>query len=380
VRRARALLYEKWQPRGEAPLITRAPGRLNLIGEHTDYNGGFVMPVAVDRAVIVAAIPREDQRIRVWSESLDSSAEYTIGTERSQPQSSWVKYLQGVSWVLGEQGLPLRGLDAVVFSDVPRGSGLSSSAALEVAWALALLTAAHQSLPPRDLALAAQRAENEFVGMRCGILDQFASVFGQAHAALLIDCESLEMEVVPMEGQPVSLVVCDTNKPRSLVDSEYNKRRASCEEAARVLGVPSLRHANQDLVMKARERLGEENFRRAWHVISENERVLETAAALRRGDLEAVGRMMSASHRSLRDNYEVSCAELEAMWTATQRAGCYGSRLVGAGFGGAVLALVAAPQVDSFIPRVAADYQQAAGRQPNIFAVQISEGARVLSS
>ena len=294
VRRARALLYEKWQPRGEPLVVTRGPGRLNLIGEHTDYNGGYVMPVAVDRAVVVAAAPREDQRIRAFSESLDSAAEYTLGGEADEHSNLWVKYLQGVSWVLADQGLPLRGLDAVVFSDVPRGAGLSSSAALEVAWALALLTASSQHLAPRDLALACQRAENEYVGMRCGILDQFASVFGRAHSALLVDCESLEMQVVPMKGHPVSLVVCDTNKPRALVDSEYNQRRASCEEAARLLGVPSLRHANQEMVMTARERLGEENFKRAWHVISENERVLETAAAFERGDLEAVGRMISA--------------------------------------------------------------------------------------
>lgn len=378
VRRARALLYEKWQPRGEPLVVTRGPGRLNLIGEHTDYNGGYVMPVAVDRAVVVAAAPREDQRIRAFSESLDSAAEYTLGGEADEHSNLWVKYLQGVSWVLADQGLPLRGLDAVVFSDVPRGAGLSSSAALEVAWALALLTASSQHLAPRDLALACQRAENEYVGMRCGILDQFASVFGRAHSALLVDCESLEMQVVPMKGHPVSLVVCDTNKPRALVDSEYNQRRASCEEAARLLGVPSLRHANQEMVMTARERLGEENFKRAWHVISENERVLETAAAFERGDLEAVGRMISASHRSLRDYYEVSCPELEAMWTATQRAGCYGSRLVGAGFGGAVLALVAEEEVRQFIPKVTAAYQEAAGRQPNLFAVQIANGAEVV--
>jgi galactokinase len=378
VRRARALLYEQWQPRGEPLIVTRGPGRLNLIGEHTDYNRGYVMPVALDRAVVIAATPRQDGRVRAWSASLDSAGEYALGREQEQPSAGWVKYLQGVSWVLADLGKTLRGLDAVIFSDVPRGAGLSSSAALEVAWALALLTAAREPLPPRDLALACQRAENEYVGMRCGILDQFACVFGRDQSALLIDCDSLEMEVVPLGGHPVSLVVCDTNKPRSLVDSEYNRRRASCEEAARVLGVPSLRQANQQMVMAAREALGEENFKRAWHVVTENERVLETAAALKRGDLEAVGRMVSASHRSLRDYYEVSCSELEAMWTATQRAGCYGSRLVGGGFGGAVLALVAEEEVRQFIAKVSRAYQEATQRQPNIFAVQVAGGAEVV--
>lgn len=378
VRRARALLYEKWQPRGEPLIVARGPGRLNLIGEHTDYNQGYVMPVAVDRAVIVAAAPREDCRVRVYSEGLDSAAEYTLGRESDEDRPGWVKYLQGVSWVLADLGKSLRGLDAVVYSDVPRGAGLSSSAALEVAWALALLTAAREHLPPRELALACQRAENEYVGMRCGILDQFASVFGRAQSALLLDCESLALETVPLKGHPLSLVVCDTNKPRSLVDSEYNRRRASCEKAAEILGVASLRHANQQTVMAAREALGEENFKRAWHVVTENERVLETAEAFKRGDLEAVGRLISASHRSLRDYYEVSCPELEAMWTATQRTGCYGSRLVGAGFGGAVLALVAEEEVRRFLPRVNAAYQEATGRQPNVFAVQIAGGAEVV--
>src|ERR1035437_1200476 len=168
VRRARALLYEKWQPRGEPLIVTRGPGRLNLIGEHTDYNQGYVMPVAVDRAVVVAAAPREDNRVRVWSQSLDSAAEYSLGREQEQRSSGWVKYLQGVSWVLADLGKRLCGLDAVIFSDVPRGAGLSSSAALEVAWALALLTATRDHLPPRELALACQRAENDYVEVRCG--------------------------------------------------------------------------------------------------------------------------------------------------------------------------------------------------------------------
>ncbi len=378
IRRARALLYERWQPRGDPLIVTRAPGRLNLIGEHTDYNRGYVMPVAVDRAVVIAAVPREDSRVRLYSQGLDSTAEYTLGREADDHKPGWIRYLEGVSWVLADLGKRLRGMDAVIFSDLPRGAGLSSSAALEVAWALALLTASSEPLSPRELALACQRAENEYVGMRCGILDQFACVFGREQSALLIDCDSLEIQTVPLQGHPLSLVVCDTNKPRSLVDSEYNRRRASCEAAARVLGVPSLRQATRETVIAAQERLSEEDFKRAWHVVTENERVLETAAALRRGDLEAVGRLVSASHRSLRDYYEVSCPELEAMWSATQRAGCYGSRLVGAGFGGAVLAMVAEEETRRFIPQVTQTYQQATGRQPTLFAVQIAAGAEVV--
>jgi galactokinase len=385
-RRARALLFEKWQPRlsggrttGETTVFTRAPGRLNLIGEHVDYNGGFVMPVAVDRAVYVAALPREDRLVRIWSDTTGEGAEFSLDRLREK-RPDWARYLQAVAWALDELGLPLRGMDAAIYSDVPAGAGLSSSAALEVAWALAMLQLAHRDLPPQQLALTCQRAENEYVGMRCGILDQFASVFGKAGTALLIDCESREMQTVPMRGRPLALVVCDTNQPRQLADSEYNKRRASCEAAAKILGVPSLRQATMETVTAARELLGEENFRRAWHVVTENERVLETARAFERGDLDRVGQLVSASHKSLRDFYEVSCPELEIMWAATQRIGCYGSRLVGAGFGGAVLALVAPEETGQFVRRVAEEYQAEAGKTPNVFPVQIADGAGVLET
>ena len=379
LRRARALLIERWHCHGRRVTVARAPGRLNLIGEHTDYNRGLVLPVAVDRAVFVAVAPREDRHVRVWSDTLQSAEEFDLDTVTEAPPEGWAKYLRGVAWVLQEQGLSLQGVDAALHSTVPRGAGLSSSAALEVAWALALLAAAGQHLPPRELALACQRAENEYVGMRCGILDQFASVFGRAQTALLIDCDTLEIQPVPLGGAPVSLVVCDTNKPRELVDSEYNLRRAQCEEGARLLGLPSLRPATKEQVMAAREQLGEVVFRRCWHVVTENERTLETAQALRRGDLESVGRMIAASHRSLRDYYEVSCPELEAMWQATQAAGCYGSRLVGAGFGGAVLALVPQQRTRQFVSRVAEAYQEDTGRKPNVFPVQVAEGAQVLA-
>jgi len=338
------------------------------------------MPVAINRAVIIAAAPREDQRIRAWSEAMCGSGEFVLGRERAEPEKGWVKYLQGVAWVLGETGLKLRGMDAAICSEVPRGVGLSSSAALEIAWALALLEVSRQHLPPKQLALACQRAENEYVGMRCGILDQFASVFGRPQTAILIDCDTLKVEEVPMPGEEISLVVCDTSKPRQLVDSEYNRRRAQCEEGARRLGLQSLREATPDLVMKARAELGDEVFKRCWHVVTENERVLEAAASLRRGDLAGCGRLMSASHRSARDYYEISCPELEAMWSATQKAGCYGSRVVGAGFGGAILALVPVEHTEAFITQVERDYREATGRQPNILAVQIANGAEVLTS
>lgn len=377
MRRARALLFEKWSPR-ETPLFTRAPGRLNLIGEHTDYNNGFVMPVAVDRAVYVAATPRPDRLVRVWSDAMNASAEFSLD-RLDQRRDDWAKYLQGVAWVLAKMGMPLGGLDAAIYADVPRGAGLSSSAALEVAWAMALLQPRGRSLPPRDLALACQRAENEYVGMRCGILDQFASVFGQEGAAILIDCESLDITSVPLPASGFSLVVCDTNKPRQLVDSEYNQRREACEQAAKVLGVSSLRQATKETVTAARESLGEERFRRAWHVVTENERVLEYAEALRAGNLPAAGQLLSASHKSLRDFYEVSCPELEVMWEATQRAGCYGSRLVGGGFGGAVMAMVPPSVTPRFVPEVAAAYEAQTKLKPNVFVVHVAAGAEVLN-
>jgi galactokinase len=376
MRRARALLFEKWSPR-ETPLFARAPGRLNLIGEHTDYNNGFVMPVALDRAVYVAATPRPDRLVRVWSDAMGAAAEFSLD-KLDQRRDDWAKYLQGVAWVLRDMGMPLQGLDAAIYADVPRGAGLSSSAALEVAWALALLEPTGRKLPQRALALACQRAENEYVGMRCGILDQFASVFGQEGAALLIDCQSLEVTPVPLPAKDFVLVVCDTNKPRQLVDSEYNQRREACEQAAEILGVASLREADKETVTAAREKLGEERFRRAWHVVTENERVLEYAEALRSGNLSAAGQLLSASHKSLRDFYEVSCPELEAMWEATQRAGCFGSRLVGGGFGGAVMAMVPPGATARFVPEVASAYQAATKLKPNVFVVQVAAGAEVL--
>jgi galactokinase len=377
IRRVQKLLVQQLRPTGEKLVLTRAPGRLNLIGEHTDYNDGFVMPVAVDCAVYAAAVAREDCQVRAFTDNLQQSASFGLDA-LDKKQRGWVSYLQGVAWVLQERGVRVPGADVALYSEVPVGAGLSSSAALEVAWALALLELAGETLSPRELALACQRAENEYVGMRCGILDQFACVLGREDAALLIDCESQAVEPVSLAGLSFSLVVCDTKKPRQLVDSDYNKLREQCEAGAHRLGVPSLRHASREQLLAHEEELEAEVFRRCWHVVTENERVLEAAEALRRSDLNSLGRLVSASHRSLRDYYGVSCAELEAMWEATQAAGCYGSRLVGAGFGGAVLALVPPPRVQTFAVEVGRAYTQATGRRPEIFSVEVAAGAQVL--
>ena len=370
--RAEQLFIERY---GRRPsLIARAPGRVNIIGEHTDYNDGFVMPIATDLATWTAAATRDDRLVRVYSEAMGAPAEFSL--DELQRFGGWVDYLQGVAWALAQEAVELRGLDAVVVSSVPPGSGVSSSAALEVSWALAMLTAAGVELEPKRLALLCQRAENEFVGMKCGVMDQLASVLGRDGHAILLDCRSLDHELVPVPAEEVAVVVMDTGVPRSLVDSEYNIRRTQCEEAARALGVPALRDASLADLEAVRDKLDETTFRRARHVITENARVHEAAGAFAAGDFERVGELINASHFSLRDDYEVSCPELDLICEiARVQEGCFGARLVGAGFGGCAMALVEADVVERFASAVKGEYDARSGRTSTIFAVRAAEGA-----
>ncbi len=356
--------------------VARAPGRVNIIGEHTDYNDGFVMPIATDLATWTAAAPRDDRLVRVYSETMNAAAEFSL--DSLARRGDWTDYLQGVAWALSQEGISLRGLDAAIVSTVPPGSGVSSSAALEVSWALAMLSTADAQLDPKRLALICQRAENEFVGMKCGVMDQLASVLGREGHAILLDCRTLDYQLVPVPSDQVAVVVMDTGVPRSLVDSEYNIRRAQCEQAARVLGVPALRDATLEALEAARDRLDEVTFRRARHVITENVRVHETAAAFAAGDFARAGQLINASHFSLRDDYEVSCPELDLICEiARAQPGCFGARLVGAGFGGCAMALLAADAVDDFAPAVKREYDARSGRTSTVFAVRAAAGAGV---
>src|SRR4051812_3858224 len=313
-------------------VLVRSPGRVNLIGEHTDYNDGWVLPAAIELGVTAAAAPRDDGRVRFASLQKDAD-------------DGWLAYPEGVLWALRSDGIEIPGADVLVDADVPEGAGLSSSAALEIAVALALLGIAGASLEPQRLALACQRAESEVVGVPSGLMDQFASVFGRAGHALLLDTRTLEREWLPLPLEPagLALVVVDTGVAHSLRESGYGERRATCEEAARALGLPALRDATGGDVERTKSLLGERAARLVRHVVSENGRVLETAELLRAGRLAELGPLLSASHASLRDDFEVSSPELDVAVDAARRGGALGARMIGGGFGGAGLLLRAPP-------------------------------------
>ncbi|RME52658.1 MAG: galactokinase [Caldilineae bacterium] len=380
-------IYETFgQQLGGAPAyLSIAPGRVNLIGEHTDYNDGFVLPVALERDVRVIFRPRPDRRVRLYALEFDNWAEFDLDGMKFEEEIFWSNYAMGVAWALEELGIPLRGLEGVISGNVPRGSGLSSSAALEIACAKAFLTAsdALHALDGPQLAQAAQRAENEFVGVNCGIMDQFISALGQEGHALLIDCRSLDYQAVPFPGG-ASLVIGNTKASRSLANSAYNERRAQCEEGVRLLKqalphITALRDVSSEELAAHKDLLPEVVYRRCRHVVGENERVLATVDALEQGDLVAVGHLMDASHVSLRDDYEVSSEALNAMVDAMHNGrGCLGARLTGAGFGGCAVALVEKGCEEAVKEAIFAGYSRAMKIWPEVYISAPSQGARVL--
>lgn len=363
---------------GGAPaFVVRAPGRVNLIGEHTDYNDGFVLPVAIDRAVWIALRPRADGQVSVHSLDLDRSATFNLARLRHE-QAGWVEYVKGVAWALQEAGYRLAGWEGVIAGDVPRGAGLSSSAAIELATVRAFQAVSGFAWNPAVMAKLGQKAENQWVGMNCGVMDQMISAAGQADHALLIDCRSLETQAVPLPSGTV-VVVLDTATRRGLVDSAYNERRSQCEAAARCFGVPALRDVSVAQFAARADELDEVTRRRARHVITENERTLAAAEAMRRGDAVELGRLMDASHISLRDDFEVTNDELDIMVeVARQQAGCLGARMTGAGFGGCAVALAPASLAAAFAESVAARYQAAANLIPAIYVCAASAGASIV--
>lgn len=359
-------------------VVVRAPGRANLLGGHTDYNDGYVLPVALDRAAWLAAAPLDRPVARVCALDLDDEAAFPLDPVPAA-DGEWADYPRGVAWALQERGLDLAGVEAALSSSVPVGSGLSSSAAIEVAFAYAWQVLSGFELSLRDLALTCQRAENAYVGVNCGVLDQMASALGAAGHAILLDCRSLETDLVPLpEG--VAIVVADTKVRRSLASSEYNVRRAQCERAVQILsqhlpGIRALRDVAPEELERLKQHLPAVVYRRARHIVTDNARVLEAAEALRRGDVATVGELMRACHISLRDDYEVSSPELdrlvEAAWEVE---GCYGARLTGAGFGGCTVALVAADAVSEFEAHVSAAYEAAFDRRPDVYACAPADG------
>ncbi|MCC6729630.1 MAG: galactokinase [Chthonomonadales bacterium] len=366
---------------GEPAFVVRAPGRVNLIGEHTDYNDGFVFPAAIDFDVVVAGSPRPDGQVRLYSDTFGESATFSLDAIARTDETPWSNYPRGVAQVLGQEGHALVGMNAVVAGNVPLGSGLSSSAAIEVASCLAYEAAGGFTIEPVQRALLCQRAEREFVGVQCGIMDQFISTLGREAHALFIDTRTLEYRPVPIPREGVSLLIANTNKPRGLVQSAYNERRAECEEAVRALRevlpeVMALRDVSADDLAEHSGRLSEVVRKRARHVVTENARVLDSVRALEAGDVARFGRLMNESHASLRDDYQVSCRELDVLVEAAQaQNGVYGSRMTGAGFGGCTVSLARTEAVESVRRAVAPVYRAETGLETTFYVCRASEGA-----
>jgi galactokinase len=359
---------------GTVPRVFRAPGRVNLIGEHTDYNDGFVFPCAIDFAAYVACSLRDDRRINVASLTLDTGFSFGLDDAEGAGFPQWVRYVQGMAILLERTGRKLTGADVLIDSSVPIGAGLSSSAALEVAVGLALAESALHKINGMELARLGQAAEHEFAGVRSGIMDQFASVFGRSGHALFLDCRSMDWEPVGLDG--ASFVICNTKTKHDLADGEYNNRRAECEEAAAALGVRSLRDVTPERLEAGIHLLREPAARRARHVVSENSRVLDAKRALEASDLAEFGRLMNGSHQSLRDDFEVSCRELDIMVKlAQEQPGTLGARMTGGGFGGCTVNLVDPAEQRRFIEVVSEGYLAATGIEPEMYECRAAEGA-----
>jgi galactokinase len=355
-------------------VLTRAPGRVNLIGDHTDYNDGFVLPMAIDRAVWIALRPRDDDRVVLHSLDYDETAEFSVTGEAVHRQG-WAEYVRGVAWALRGAGHRLCGWEGVVAGDVPLGAGLSSSAALELSASRAFAAVCGLLWAPSSMARLAQRAENEWVGVNCGIMDQLISAAGVADHALLIDCRSLETRPVRVPDEAI-VVVLDTATRRGLVDSAYNDRRRQCEAAAALFGVRALRDVDTAMFEWRAAELDPDTRKRARHVVTENARVIAAANALERQDLPEVGRLMNESHASLRDDFEVSRRELDVLVELAQaRVECHGARMTGAGFGGCAVALVDADAWAGFADHVVREYEAAVGLSPSVYVCSASAGA-----
>ncbi len=369
---------------GTRPRLFRAPGRVNLIGEHTDYNDGFVLPLALERETVVAAAPRADRRVRVRALDVGARAEFDLDRPGPQQRGTWLDYVEGVAQALERRGVRLKGADLAFASDVPMGAGLSSSAALEVSVGLALATLAGHTVDRVELALAGQEAEHTYVGAQVGIMDQFIAALGRAGHALLIDCRALTTTPVPLDTTRALVVICDTGVKHDLAASEYNTRRAECEEGVALLrraGLPGIR-ALRDVSaaeFAAREQLLPDVVRRRCrHVVTENARTLDAAAALRADRLEEMGRLMYESHESLRRDYEVSCRELDALVETAAQAPtlAFGARMTGGGFGGCTVNLVRRTALAEFQERITREYARRIGRAPTIYVSAAGDGAQ----
>jgi len=366
---------------GSSPThVATAPGRVNLIGEHTDYNDGFVLPVAINRQTVIGASLRDDSMLCIFSKNNESFVQASLATLTATKEHSWSNYSKGVAFELQRKGYTIRGANLVINSDVPVASGLSSSAALEMATAYALLILNKISLPPQEIINICHRAEFDFVGVHCGVMDQFISCLGRRGHALFLDCQRLAYDHIPIpEG--AAFVVCDTGVGRELAASEYNIRRQQCAEGVRELksvlpSIQTLRDVSLEDFEQHKGRLGDLIRRRSRHVISENHRVLQSVTALRKNDLSEFGKLMYQSHLSLKNDYEVSCPELDCVVDiCAEEEGVYGARMTGAGFGGCAICLVNREFAGAVVRRLLIEYRQKTGRTPQVYLCTAEDGA-----
>jgi len=367
---------------GRKPRIFRAPGRVNLIGEHTDYNGGFVLPMAIERECVIAAAPREDRIIRAVSLNLESEGQFDLDAPAELKRGFWLNYLEGMARILERaSGGRISGADLLVYSTVPTGAGLSSSAALEIVTGFALMEISGQTIDRQMIALAGQQTEHEFVGAKVGIMDQFVSAHARRGHALLLDCRSLAYENVPLDTKDTAVVICDTQVKHDLATSEYNTRRAECERGVEILkeflpAITQLRDVSVAEFEKYAGALPEVIRRRCRHVVTENARTLEAAECLRKNDLEGFGKLMWKSHASLRDDYEVSSPELDLLVKiAKNEQGVLGARMTGGGFGGSTVNLVRREDLASFTETIVGGFAEQVKHEPTVLISGAAEGA-----
>lgn len=365
---------------GPPAWLVRSPGRVNLIGEHTDYNDGFVFPMAIDRAIWLALRRRADDVVEAVALDFEEERVRFSLSHLEKGGPAWAAYLKGIAWALKEAGYALRGWEGVIAGDLPIGAGLSSSAALEMAVAKAFSVVSGWPWDMKQMALLGQKAENQWVGVQCGIMDQVICAGGMAGHAILLDCRSLDIQYVPLPPQCV-VVILDTGTRRGLVNSAYNARRAQCGTAASALGVAALRDVTLEELERWAGRLDAVVYRRARHVVGENARTLQAAEAMRRGDARELGRLMKASHLSLRDDFEVSGPALDAMVEcAWEHPACFGARMTGAGFAGCAVALVAEDGAEDFVGRVTDCYRRRTGLEPQAYVCSAGAGVSALPS
>ncbi len=359
------------------PMLFASPGRINLIGEHTDYNGGFVFPGAVDRGIVAAIRPNGTDRVSACALDLGETTEFGLN-EEDKPKEPWAHYIFGVCREVQKRGGKVGGFDTVFAGDVPLGAGMSSSAALESAYAFALNELNGCGIDKFELARIGQSTEHNYCGVKCGIMDQFASVFGKKGCLMRLDCRSMEFQYFPFDPKGYRLVLVDSRVKHALVGSPYNDRRASCERVARALGQEFLRGATMEQLDAVKQSISEEDYKRARYVIGEEGRVLDVCAALERGDYETVGRRMYETHWGMSRDYEVSCEELDFLAEVAERCGVTGSRIMGGGFGGCTINLVREEFYDGFIMTAKREFAARYGHEPQIYDVVISDGSRRL--